>query len=129
MENRTSFSPRAGWVRIAFVVVALAAVGSARPICAACPDFAAPVNYGAGATPFAVAIGDVNGDGKPDLAVANASSSNVSILLGNGDGTFAAPVNYGVGTNPLSVAIGDVTAMASPTSPSRTASPTTSRSC
>ena len=52
--------------------------------------------------------GDVNGDGKPDLAVANSGSDTVSILLGNGDGTFAAALNYGVGSFPRSVALGDI---------------------
>ena len=37
---------------------------------------------------FGIVSGDFNGDGNPDLAVANSSSSVVSILLGNGDGTF-----------------------------------------
>ena len=50
--------------------------------------------------------GDFNGDGKSDLVVANQYSSNVSILLGNGDGTFAAAVNYAA-ADPLSVAVGD----------------------
>ena len=54
-----------------------------------------------------MAVGDFNGDGKADLAVANYSSNNVSVLLGNGNGTFQATVNYGAGTNPYSVAIGD----------------------
>jgi uncharacterized repeat protein (TIGR01451 family) len=40
--------------------------------------------YPVGADPQAAAIGDFNGDGSADLAVANLSSSNVSILLGNG---------------------------------------------
>jgi len=40
--------------------------------------------------------------------VANAWSHNVSVLLGNGDGTFQAAVNYGVGADPYSVAIGDL---------------------
>src|SRR5207249_8489811 len=52
-----------------------------------------------------VAVGDFNGDGKPDLAAVG--SANVSILLGKGDGTFQAPVSYGAGTNPVSVAVGD----------------------
>jgi len=42
-----------------------------------------------GAWPIAIVTGDFNGDGKLDLAVANLNSNNVSILLGNGDGTFA----------------------------------------
>ena len=37
-----------------------------------------------------MAVADVNGDGKPDLVVANDGSNTVSVLLGNGDGTFAA---------------------------------------
>ena len=47
--------------------------------------------------PYSVAVGDFNGDGKPDLAVANADSATSSVLLGNGDGTFAAAVNYAAG--------------------------------
>jgi hypothetical protein len=54
-----------------------------------------------------VAVGDFNGDGKPDLAVANSSSNNVGVLLGNGDGTFQAAVHYAVGSGPRSVAVGD----------------------
>ena len=32
-----------------------------------------------------------------DLAVANDWSDNVSVLLGNGDGSFQSAVNYGAG--------------------------------
>ena len=38
--------------------------------------------------PFGVTLGDFNGDGKLDLAVANEEGNTVSILLGNGDGSF-----------------------------------------
>ena len=52
-----------------------------------------------------VAIADLNGDGKPDVAVVNWSQTNVcslgtctvGVLLGNGDGTFQAAVNYSAG--------------------------------
>ena len=47
------------------------------------------MNYSAGDYPSSVAIGDLNGDGDLDLAVANLPrSNNVSVLLGNGDGSF-----------------------------------------
>src|SRR6266699_2837578 len=58
--------------------------------------------------PAGVAVGDFNGDGKPDLAVANLNDNTLSILLGNGDGTFQAPQTFaGVGTKPYFVAVGD----------------------
>ena len=69
--------------------------------------FQAPVHYSAGFLPFSVAIGDFNSDGKVDLAVANFSSNNVSVLLGRGDGTFQTAVNYGAGHGPQSIAVGD----------------------
>jgi hypothetical protein len=69
--------------------------------------FEAPTNYAAGQGPVSVAVGDLNGDGRADLAVANDLSANVSLLLGNGDGTFAAPIHFGAGARPRAVAIGD----------------------
>jgi hypothetical protein len=63
-------------------------------------------NYPAGASPISVAMADLNGDGKADLAVA--SGAGVSVLLNNGNGTFGAPASYGSGTNPFSVAAGDL---------------------
>jgi hypothetical protein len=54
-----------------------------------------------------VAVGDFRGIGRLDLAVADYQSGNVSILLGNGDGTFQPPANYVTGPNPVSVAVGD----------------------
>ena len=63
--------------------------------------------FPAGGNPRYVAVGDFNGDGILDLAVANYQSANVSVLLGKGDGTFQATVNYAAGTRPSSVAVGD----------------------
>jgi hypothetical protein len=61
--------------------------------------------FGAGGGPVSVAVGDFNGDGKPDLAVANSVSNDVSVLLGNGDGSFQAARNFSAGISPVSVAI------------------------
>ena len=60
-----------------------------------------------GGAPEALATGDFNKDGQPDLAVANFGSDSVNILLGNGDGTFAAPVDYAVLNGPHSVVASD----------------------
>lgn len=66
-------------------------------------DFGAPVAYAAGSGPGSVAISDLNGDGKLDLAVANSGSHDVSILLGNGDGTFGPAKGFPLNNNPESV--------------------------
>ncbi|MGB3508008.1 MAG: FG-GAP-like repeat-containing protein [Microcoleaceae cyanobacterium] len=62
-------------------------------------------DVGNGATSFAV--GEFNGDGISDLAVTNRISDNVSILLGNGDGTLSNAINFNVGESPGSVAVGE----------------------
>jgi len=69
--------------------------------------FQAPFNYRAGAQPQSVVVGDFNGDGKPDVVMANESSAQVSVLLGTGDGALGIAVQYGTGTNAVSVAVGD----------------------
>jgi DNA-binding CsgD family transcriptional regulator len=53
--------------------------------------------------PNSVAVGDFNRDGRPDLAVVNANSNEISIMLGNGDGTFQAAISCGVEDAPRPV--------------------------
>jgi len=81
-----------------------------NPTHVAAIDFAAAKGYPVGTSPRGVAVGDFNGDGKLDVAVANTGSGNVSILLGNGDGTFQPAVNFSTGNNPTTVAVGDFNA-------------------
>src|ERR1700741_1363405 len=75
--------------------------------------FHPPVSYPVEPAPVAVVIGDFNGDGKPDLAVANhgdpsaGDDGNLSILLGNGDGTFQAAKTVAAGKNPASLVVAD----------------------
>ena len=47
-----------------------------------------------GICPYSVAIGDVSGDGRPDLVVANNGDNTVSVLLGNGTGGFGAKTDF-----------------------------------
>src|SRR5438132_12349789 len=61
-----------------------------------------------GTSPACVAIADLNGDGRPDLAVANRNSSTVSVLLGNRNGTFRTKSDFVTGGKPYSIAIGDL---------------------
>jgi hypothetical protein len=74
---------------------------------AAASGFLAPVSYATDKAPFDVAVGDFNNDGIPDLVTANFSSSDVSLLLGNGDGTFQAQKTFAVGLHPRRLAVGD----------------------
>jgi Bacterial Ig-like domain (group 3)/FG-GAP-like repeat/FG-GAP repeat len=92
----------------------LTAAGSVGSLVDPSTLFAPPVNYPAGLDVLAVAVADVNGDGKPDILVATVPSANypnrdgaLGVLLGNGDGTFQAVVLYdsgGEGTGALAVA-------------------------
>lgn len=67
-------------------------------------SFQTPIEYSVGTAPAAIAVGDFNQDGIPDLVVANNGSSSISVLIGKGDGTFKAAVNYAVGSGPFAVA-------------------------
>ena len=69
--------------------------------------FKPPINYGVGTFPDSIAAGDFNRDGKLDLVVANYSSTAVSVLLGNGNGTFQPKVDYAVDYGASSVGVGD----------------------
>jgi len=60
-----------------------------------------------GQDPSSVAVGDFNGDGKLDLAVANMWGGTVSILLGDGKGNFTLASSPHTGNTASSVAVGD----------------------
>ncbi|MEG4208188.1 FG-GAP-like repeat-containing protein, partial [Microcoleus sp. Pol7_A1] len=76
-------------------------------------SFAPLANFGTGSEPYSVSIGDFNGDGKPDLAVANANSNSASILLnttttGATTASFAPQAAFATGSRPASVSMGDI---------------------
>src|SRR5207244_7135523 len=75
------------------------------------------VDYATAPLPAAVAVADFNGDGKPDLVVADIGTlvrdeylpdtGEVSLLLGNGDGTLQGHSDFVTGTMASSVTVGD----------------------
>src|SRR5882672_6052510 len=64
--------------------------------------------YETGRLPFGVAAGDLNGDGKTDLVVANELENDVSVLSGDGAGGFGPQRRFGAGTGPHAVAVADL---------------------
>ncbi|HYK45337.1 MAG TPA: FG-GAP-like repeat-containing protein, partial [Parafilimonas sp.] len=73
--------------------------------------FAARVNFTTGSFPRAVALGDIDGDGKLDIAVANYNSNTMSVFRNtspSGSITMAARADFAASGGPSCVAIGDV---------------------
>ena len=65
-------------------------------------------DYPVGTNPLEMSVGDINGDGRADVVVANANSNDLSVLLSNGDGTFQPERRVpGVGLRPRGIGIGD----------------------
>lgn len=75
-------------------------------------SFATRTDFTTGLTPFSLAIGDLDGDSKPDLAVANYSNNNSVSVLRNtsssGSVSFATKVDFSVGVAPIAVNLGDI---------------------
>lgn len=57
---------------------------------------------------WSIAMGDLNGDGKPDVATGNIGANSVSVLVNGGHGTFESPVNYSLGREPDDIATADL---------------------
>jgi len=83
--------------------VASISVALAQPRIA---TFSEPRQFPAGTEPITAVIADFNHDGKPDVAVADESNGNISILLNNGNG-FAASEACSTGTKATSIAAAD----------------------
>jgi hypothetical protein len=63
-----------------------------------------------GSGPKKLALADLNGDQRPDIAVTNywGSSDDISVLLNNGDGTFGTQVRYPIGDLPAGITAADL---------------------
>lgn len=85
-----------------------AAVATATAVVNAASFFGPKNDLAAGSFPKSVAMGDLNGDAKPDLAVVNNSSTTVSLFFGDGTGTFSPKIDVTVNQMPSAVAIGDI---------------------
>ena len=70
-------------------------------------SYAAASSYSLGNGPVAVALADLNGDGKLDLVALNRTDKSYTVMLGNGDGTFGEALTYPLGKSPLALVAGD----------------------
>jgi VCBS repeat-containing protein len=100
------------WIRLAILVAgtlfAALLVTPAQAVAAVNFTPAPTPNIAVGDGPASVAVGDFNGDGNPDLAVANQLASTVSVLLGSTAGSFTRQTpDLAVGGFPTAVAVGD----------------------
>jgi uncharacterized repeat protein (TIGR01451 family) len=94
-------------IRRFFTVASVVLAGLISATNSRAVDFGPATAYPVGANPIGAVVGDFNGDGKPDIAVLNADSNNVSILLNNGDGTFQPAKNFDVGNSMTAIFVGD----------------------
>ncbi len=70
--------------------------------------FQAPVAYASGSSPQAIAMGDLDRDGRLDAVLANGTANTFSVLRGLAGAAFAAPVATGAGVNPRAVTLADL---------------------
>ena len=68
---------------------------------------AQPVSLGKLCNPDALVVGDLNGDGRPDLVIADAMSEDVTVILNDGQGEFHAGVSLGQAQSPYGVLVAD----------------------
>ena len=93
------------FLAVATLLAFSGSLGVAALFAGSAPSFARARNYPTGPEPDAVAVGDLNGDGKLDLATVNGNA--VSVLLNSGGGSFLAKRDYQA-ASAYSVAIGDL---------------------
>ncbi len=75
-------------------------------------SFGPKINFATNSTPIRVAIGDIDGDGKPDLLVINQSSNNISIFRNTSSGigniSFDTKIDIATNSNPWGITISDL---------------------
>jgi 6-phosphogluconolactonase (cycloisomerase 2 family) len=74
-------------------------------------SFASKIDSTTGSYPYAIAISDIDGDGKPDVAVTNVNSTNISVFRNtstSGSISLAGKVDYATGSTPAGITIADI---------------------
>jgi len=92
--------------RVIWIIAPLACAATAQG--ASFGGLAPAQVYAVGDGPREGRAADLNGDGLPDVAVANSLSDDLTVFMNNGDGTLGTPVFYPVGDLPQSVIAADI---------------------
>ena len=96
-------SHRVGCFVLLVLLVLVLGAGQASAL-----SYQARASYATGENPVGVAVGDLSGDGLPDLVTSNVLGDSVSVFLGTGSGAFGAKTDFATGDDPFAVAVGDV---------------------
>jgi hypothetical protein len=105
-SNRRRLIPRLCAPLLA--VLALLAAEPAGAAAAGGPRFSDPVTPTVGDDPARIVATDLSGDGAPDLATVDWTSSTLSVVLGRGDGSFGKRARHRVGRHPVGIAAADL---------------------
>src|SRR5512139_1498771 len=94
--------------RLVLLVAATGVIGLVVAVAQSVVVFLGPkVDFPVGSSPLAIVTADFNKDGRPDIAVVNNESDNMSVLLGNASGGFNATGPFDVAAGPAALAAGD----------------------
>jgi hypothetical protein len=114
MVRRVDLLPSSRFLSVAFSVLCLGASlpgqtnVSSHPLTPSTSRFIVPSSFALSSSPTSAAVGDVNGDGRPDLVLTQKSSGSVTVMLGDGKGGFAAGVQYPAGALAGNVHLADL---------------------
>jgi hypothetical protein len=90
-----------------FTSLAISLISLCLVASASASSFRAAGHFNTASHPVAVASGDFDGDGNPDLAIVN-SNHTVSVFAGLGDGTFRERTDYAIGVDGRSIIVSDI---------------------
>jgi hypothetical protein len=93
--------------RFSFCLLLFASLGWLSSVASAQAYLYDQAGLATGNNPSGVAVADFNGDGRPDLAVANQKDNTVSVILTNAAGSFASKTDYQVGAAPVALISAD----------------------
>jgi len=103
-----SLRPSHAALVVVSAVFLLAALTPATVTASAPLSFGPRTDFPAGAAPYSIVTGDLNGDGKLDLAVLDIDDNAVSVMLGDGFGSFGPRTSFPTGLSSIVLAIGDL---------------------